>query len=271
MSTIRQSLKRTAPQLGLMVTYPAPGIVERIGSDWDWIWIDGQHGQFGYSDLLAMVRAADLVQRPALVRVPSLNAGTIGQVLDIGAQGVIIPCVDTVAQAEAAVQATKFAPLGERSYGGRRLADRIGRGYSHTANCDTLLIVQVETPSALANSAAIAAVPGVDCIFLGPDDLLLRRGTKMDVPRTTAMLREDMEAVIRSCHQHGKLGLVPAFGDEFLELAISLGYDLIACGGDAAFLSSGSKQAVATARAIQPGRRNAVAEAAPIARSARAY
>lgn len=124
MTPIRQLLLGNVSRLGLMMTYPAPGIVERIGADWDWIWIDGQHGQFGYSELLAMVRAADLVQRPSLVRVPSLDAGTIGQVLDIGADGVIIPCINMVAQAEVAVQAAKFAPMGERSYGGRRLADR---------------------------------------------------------------------------------------------------------------------------------------------------
>ena len=126
--------------------YPSPGALERIGGDWDWIWIDGQHGELGYQDALSLVRACDLIGRPAVVRVPGHEAGPIGKALDMGAAAVIVPCVDTPEQATIAVDAAKFPPLGKRSYGSRRNIDFQGRSYSDTANDDTLLIIQIESP-----------------------------------------------------------------------------------------------------------------------------
>src|SRR5688500_15778631 len=170
---------RNRPLLGLSVMYPGPGAVERIGPDWDWMWIDGQHGEMGYEQTLALVRACDLIQRPAVVRVPGHEAGPIGKTLDMGAAAVIVPCVDTAEQAGAGADAAKFPPLGKRSYGGRRPIDFQGRSYSDTANTDTLLIAQIESPQAIENADAIAATSGVDALFLGPDDLMLRRGHSM--------------------------------------------------------------------------------------------
>src|SRR2546425_11308236 len=176
MTSLRKMLDAGKPLLGLSVMYPSPGAVERIGPEWDWIWIDGQHGQMGYEQTFALVRACDLIQRPAVVRVPGHEFGSIGKTLDMGAAAVITPCVDTPEQARAVVDAAKFPPLGKRSYGGRRPIDFQGRTYSDTANIDTLLIAQIESPQAIDNVDAIASVAGVDALFLGPDDLMLRRG-----------------------------------------------------------------------------------------------
>ena len=70
MQNFAPTLAAGQAQLGLGICYPSPGVIERIGADWDWIWIDGQHGEIGYADVLEMVRACDLIVRPALVRVP---------------------------------------------------------------------------------------------------------------------------------------------------------------------------------------------------------
>ena len=119
MPLFRSVLQSRIPQLGLNVMYPSPGAVERIAPDWDWIWLDGQHGEIDYGEMLQLVRACDLVGRPAFVRVPGHEAGPIGLALDMGATGVIVPCVDMPEQARALVAAAKFPPLGKRSYGGR--------------------------------------------------------------------------------------------------------------------------------------------------------
>jgi 2-keto-3-deoxy-L-rhamnonate aldolase RhmA len=111
------------------------------------------------------------------VRVAGHEAGPIGLALDMGATGVIVPCVDTAEQARALVTAAKFPPLGNRSYGGRRPIDLHGRMYAHTANEDTLLLLQIESPLAITNAEQIAAIPGVDGLFLGPDDIMFRRGS----------------------------------------------------------------------------------------------
>lgn len=253
MSSFRDALKQSGVQLGLCVMYPSAGVLERIGADWDWVWIDGQHGELGYQDQLALVRACSLVQRPAFVRVPWLEAGHIGLALDMGAQGIIVPCVDTPAEALKAVHAAKFPPLGKRSYGGRRPIDLQGRLYSNTANEDVMLVIQLETPEALENADAIAAIPGVDALFLGPDDILLRRGIAMDVPRTKELLRRDMETVITACHKHGKVGVMVGMSPEILELCATLGYGMVVAGGDVGFLAAGSKKAAIDARALLKG------------------
>ena len=78
MASFRDVLRTGAPQLGLCVMYPSPGVVERIGPDWDWIWIDGQHGELGHGDVLQLVRACDLIKRPAFVRVAGHEGGRSG-------------------------------------------------------------------------------------------------------------------------------------------------------------------------------------------------
>ncbi|MBN1674161.1 MAG: hypothetical protein JXR37_24140 [Kiritimatiellae bacterium] len=241
------------PQLGLCMMYPAPGIIEAIGPDWDWIWIDGQHGELGYGDVLGMVRAANLIERPAIVRVASHDYGAIGRALDTGADGVILPMVDTPKQAEAAVKAAKFPPIGQRSYGGRRPVDLHGRDYTGTANEDTLLIVQIETPEALVNAEAIAAVPGVDALFLGPDDLMLRRGHPMAMPKPKDVLAADMQSVVAACARHGKLAVTVGIGADMFELCLRAGFHLIVAGGDVFFLADGSRCAAAAARRAAAG------------------
>ena len=252
------------PLLGLSVMYPSPGAVERIGPDWDWMWLDGQHGEMGYEQVLALVRACDLIGRPAVVRVPGHDFGAIGKTLDMGAAAVITPVVDTVEQAQAVVNAAKFPPLGKRSYGGRRPIDFQGRNYSDTANRDTLLIAQIESPQAVDNSDAIAAVEGVDALFLGPDDLMLRRGYSMTSPRSKETLGKDMEVVIRACQKHGKVGVMVGVGEEMLKLCLSMGFQMIVSGGDVGFLAGGSKQASGDARAVIAGEaKKAAPESAP--------
>lgn len=262
MKSFRDALK-TTPLLGLNVMYPAPGIIERVGPDWDWVWIDGQHGQLGYEDKLAAVRACNLIGKPAVVRVPSHEFGGIGLVLDMAADGVMVPVVDTPQQAKAVVNAAKFPPLGGRSYGGRRVIDRQGRTFSDTANDDTLLIAQIETPEAVENAEAIAAVPGVDALFLGPDDVLLRRGYKMTEPRNQKILGGDMQAVVDACRNQGKIPCMVGMGAEMLKLCLEMGFRLIVSGGDVAFLANGSKQTAADARAILQNQAAAAKPGAP--------
>lgn len=255
MPRLRDKL-RSGPKIGLSVMYPAPGMIERIGPDWDWIWIDAQHGQLGYQDVLALVRAAETAGSSAVVRVPWNEFAWIGRALDTHCDAVVVPCVENVAEAKQAVAAAKFPPLGRRSYGSRRIIDRIGRAYSDTANDDVMLIVQIESPEALANADAIAAVPGVDGLFLGPDDVTLRRGHSMTAPRNPAMLEADMTAMANACHKHNKIAVTVAIGPEMLRLVRRLGYQMIACAGDVGLLANTSKTVTAEARAV-------LSEAAP--------
>lgn len=237
-----QASLAAGPQLGLCIMYPAPGIIERIGLDWDWLWIDGQHGELGYGDVLAAVRAGDLVGRPSIVRVPGHEAGAIGKVLDTAATGVMVPMVDNAEQAKRIVSAAKFPPLGSRSYGGRRPVDRMGRGYANRGEAQPLLVCQIETPEGLANADAIAAVEGVDVLFFGPDDMALRQGMPMDAPRPEGCFDDAHSQVAHAARSHGKHAGGVFRTPATLRFAVEIGYRLIVAAADVLFLAEGSRQ-----------------------------
>jgi len=241
--TLRTALAQQ-PLLGLCVTYPAPGIIERIGADWDWIWIDGQHGELHGSDLLEAVRTCDVVGRPAVVRVPGSAYGAIGKALDTAAAGVMAPMVQDATQAGELVQAAKFPPLGIRSYGGRRPIDRFGRSYAQPEHArQPLLICQIESPNGLKNVEAIAAVDGVDVLFFGADDMALQAGLPLDQPRPAGYFDEALQRVAAAAAAEGKLAGGVFTTTEALQQAVELGYRLIAGSADASLLAAGSREA----------------------------
>ncbi len=236
------------PQLGFCNMYPAPGIVERVAPDWDWIWVDGQHGELDYTDMLSAVRACNLVKRAAIVRVPGQEYGHIGKALDMNPEGIMVPMVDTVEQAKGVVYAAKFPPFGSRSYGGRRPIDLDGRSYSHPDQPQPVLICQIETQEGLRNASQIAAVDGVDVIFFGPDDMAMREGMPMDKPRPEGHFDEALAIVAKAAAEHGKLAGGVFTTPDTLVKAVSLGYRLIVASGDVGLLANGSKAATKTLR-----------------------
>jgi 4-hydroxy-2-oxoheptanedioate aldolase len=239
---------KPGPLLGLGISYPSVGALERIGPDWDWIWIDAQHGDIDISETAALVRTAELIGRPALVRIPGIDPPWVGKALDFGAAGVIVPMIESLEEARAMVRAAKFPPLGNRSFGGRRVIDRMGRGSYQTANRDTVLILQVESSNAVALAEDFAAIDGVDGLFPGPDDHAIRDGRDVDAPKSRDVIGNQTRTVAEACERHGKLSVGLAFTDAALEMAKEYRYRLVACGGDSAFLASGSKSAMQKAR-----------------------
>ena len=244
MATFGEMLK-SGPQLGLGIFYPAPGIIERIGPDWDWIWIDGQHGEMGYTDVLAAVRACNMIKKFAVVRVPGHDSGLIGLALDTATDGLMVPMVENVEQAKKIVRAAKFPPLGSRSFGGRRPIDLFGRAYCHADSPhQPLLICQIENKQGLENADAIAAVEGVDALYFSPDDMSLSGGMAMDKPRPEGCFDKEQKILADACKKNGKIAGGVYVNPKTLSAAVKLGYTLIACAGDVGFLADGSKQAV---------------------------
>ena len=229
-------------QIGLGIMYPASGVIERIGSDWDWLWIDGQHGSLDYRDLIAAVRACNLIGRPAVVRVPSNEFGAIGTALDTGAEGVMVPLVNSADEARKAVKAAKFPPLGERSYGGRRPIDLFGRSYAHQSVAQPLLICQIETSAALTDVKGIAAVEGVDAVFFGPDDMRLEARLPMDAPLPQDYFLKAKRAIADAALAHGIVAgsVFPSL--ELIKEGIGLGYRLVVATADAVLLANGSRK-----------------------------
>ena len=139
---------------GFAINYPAPGIIENIGSDWDFLWLDGQHGQIFPEQMLSMIRAAELLQVDTLLRVPGHEPGVVGPYADMLPTALMIPMINTAAEARQIVRATRFAPQGSRSFGGRRPVDRAGREYYRTT--EPVLVAQIETAEGLSNVDSIA-------------------------------------------------------------------------------------------------------------------
>jgi 4-hydroxy-2-oxoheptanedioate aldolase len=235
--------KSPRPLFGLSIMYPSVGALERIGPDWDWIWIDAQHGDMDYRESVNLVRVTTLIGCPGVVRIPSHDPGWVGKLLDAGAAGIIVPMVENVQEAKAMIAAAKFPPLGNRSYGGRRVVDFQGRGYYKTANQDTVLIIQLESNEAVAQADEIASTAGVDGLFLGPDDLFIRDGKDVDMAKTPETIGKQHKTVAAACRKHGKLLVGHGVNDATLGMAKEYGYDMVIGGGDVTFLAGGSKTA----------------------------
>ncbi|OZC84539.1 aldolase [Rhodococcus sp. 06-418-1B] len=172
---------------------------------WDYIALDLQHGLIGYSGMLAGLAAIDAANGPAgLIRVEANNATVIGRALDAGAAGVIVPLVDTAADAAAAVSAATYPPTGIRSYGPMRSQLRIGPNPAD-ADRDTVVLAMIETPQGLANVEEICAVPGLDGVYVGPSDLRLAVGGSSP---TDASVDEQFEAaLVRVCRAAAAAGI----------------------------------------------------------------
>jgi 2-keto-3-deoxy-L-rhamnonate aldolase RhmA len=166
--------KTSGPALGLWVTLESASISEIATClQLDWIVVDAEHGHLDLKEIVEHLRATRNTNTTALVRVQEIEQGQIKRVLDIGADGVLIPQVKTAAEVEQAVQFAMYPPRGIRGIGAER-STRWGmsmRQAAQTANDRTLVIPLIETREALENIDAILAVPGIAAIFFGPADL----------------------------------------------------------------------------------------------------
>jgi 2-keto-3-deoxy-L-rhamnonate aldolase RhmA len=222
----------------MLYSYPAPGIIERIAKDWDWVWIDGQHGELEYTDILAAVRACNAADRPAVVRVPDHAYGTIGKVLDTAPDGIMVPMINTAEEAKDVVQSVKFPPVGNRSYGARRIIDLHGRTYADGYD-NPVLIAQIETRTAVDNLEDIAAVEGVDCLFIGLDDMSMRDGADMsqiDLDQYDPML----EKVAAAAKKHSRIAAGVFTSIPRIAKAVQMGFSLMCAVGDVGLLAGAS-------------------------------
>ena len=201
--SLRQRLHSGESLYGAWCLVPSPFLAEVLAvAGFDWICLDVQHGLIGYDTMLGMLQAIG-ERAPALVRVPWNTPDEIMRPLDAGAAGVIVPMVNTAAEAEAAVGACRYAPEGFRSWGPSRAS--LGKpGYTPaSANESTLCIVMVETVEGVENVEEIVAVNGVDAILIGPYDLALSWSGELERPGRTIRDRELIDRVISVCAQAG--------------------------------------------------------------------
>jgi len=200
---LRQRWNAGEAALGAWLSIPDSFCAEVVArTEFDYVCVDCQHGQIGYSSLPSILQAINLGTATPTVRVPWNEPGIIGKSLDAGARAIIIPMVNTRTQAEAAVSACRYAPDGSRSYGPTRVSRQEGADYHANANADTAVITMIETREALDNLDDILSVPGIDAIYVGPADLSISLGLPPGNNDGDPVFDEAYETILAACDRH---------------------------------------------------------------------
>jgi 2-keto-3-deoxy-L-rhamnonate aldolase RhmA len=175
--------------VGITVSSPDPNIYcAAANSGFDYTWIEMQHSPLTYSDVAKMIWACRGASAMPFIRVPDATESEIQKATDIGAVGIIVPTVDTVEKAQAAVKWSKYPPEGRRSQGSGQYGALWGSDYRQTINANMVVVIMIETPLGVANAKEIAAVPGIDVIFAASTDLGNFSGTKQGEPKYESMV-----------------------------------------------------------------------------------
>jgi 4-hydroxy-2-oxoheptanedioate aldolase len=245
-NTFKRALYAGRSQIGLWCTLSNHYSLEVVaGAGFDWLVLDCEHSPNDLESLLTQLQAVAPYPASPVVRVPWNDMVAIKRVLDIGAQTVLVPYVQNVDEARAAVAAVRYPPRGVRGVGGTTRATRFGRirDYAKRAHEETCLLVQLETQDALGHIEAIAAVDGIDGLFIGPADLHASMGYAGEVANPNVFpLIED---AIRRIRATGKApGIL--VGDEALaKRCIDAGSLFTAVGSDTGILARGAEQLAA--------------------------
>ncbi|MGH9662844.1 MAG: HpcH/HpaI aldolase family protein [Bryobacteraceae bacterium] len=188
-NTAKQKLAAGKQIVGGTVSSPDPNIYCAMASaGFDFLWIEMQHSPLTYEDVSKMIWACRGTPAIPFIRVPDATESDIQKATDIGALGIIVPTVDTVEKAEAAVKWARYPPEGRRSMGGGQYRELWGNDYRQSVNDNMMVVIMIETPLGVANAKEIAAVPGIDVIFAASGDLGNFSGHKQGDPEYEALV-----------------------------------------------------------------------------------
>ena len=225
-------LKAGQPAVGTWLSLgsiTAARFMARAG--FDWLTIDIEHSLVGWETMTHMLGSIADAGCIALARVPSNRHDHIKRVLDNGAMGVVVPMVNSRKEAEDAVAAMKYPPFGNRSVGGSVHALNFGataNEYYAQANDELLVVLQCEHIAAVENADAIFSVPGIDAIFVGPNDLAASMRSKDGKPASGQATKEVMDHILKTCKKHGVAPGLHTDGDDEANARIAEGWQFIA-------------------------------------------
>jgi len=206
---VKRRLAAGEPSIGTWLGLPSPETAEFVsGLGFDWLVVDMEHNPIDIRTLSLMFTAMAHGQAAPMVRIPWNTPEHFKRVLDAGAWGVVVPMVNTQAEAELAAAAMRYPLLGTRSVGGRRHGTSFNAPEVHYfghANDELLLVVQIEHISGVENADAILSVPGIDACFIGPNDLAASMGIGVKVPLESdhPELQAAIAAIGDACRRHG--------------------------------------------------------------------
>jgi 2-keto-3-deoxy-L-rhamnonate aldolase RhmA len=220
----------------------------------DWAFLDCEHSSMELDTAAQLAVAALPLGITPLVRVPGLEPWHASRLLDNGAQGIVFPHIEDAAQAQRAVDACRFPPLGHRSMGGG--LPQVGFASvpvgetARLVNEETMVVVMIESPRGVTNCEEIAAVPGVDALLVGTNDLCFEMGIpgQFNDPRVTEAYRK----VIAACRKHGRFaGMGGMYTPELIERHVAMGVQLVLSGSDFSLLMQAGAARAAVVRGFE--------------------
>ncbi len=246
-NTLKAALRREEPQIGLWLALADAYAAEICGdAGFDWVLIDGEHAPNDLRSILGQLQALAPYPVHPVVRPPVGDVSLIKQLLDIGAQSLLIPMVESAEQARLLVSAVTYPPAGIRGVGSR-LA-RSSRfdgipGYLQQADAEICLMLQIETRAGLANLEGIAGVEGVDGVFIGPSDLSASLGHRGNPghPEVQSAIADGIARIRRT----GKAAGILAANEKLARQYLAAGCSFVAVGADVTLLAQGARELAA--------------------------
>jgi 2-keto-3-deoxy-L-rhamnonate aldolase RhmA len=203
-NTVKQKLADGKQVVGATVLLPDQDLYCAVANaGFDFTWIEMQHSPLTYQDVAHMVWACRGAAAIPFVRVPDATEGDIQKAVDLGALGIVVPMVDTVEKAQNAVRFAKYPPVGRRSQGSGQYGRLWGADYRATANDNIMIVALIENPAGVEIADRIAAVPGVDVVFIASTDLGSFSGLRQGDAPYEALVARALEAVTKAGRKVG--------------------------------------------------------------------
>jgi len=230
---VKARLQSGQASIGTWLCVPSPYLAEQVAhAGFDWLVCDAEHNPMSIETLAGMFMAIAGTGAVPMVRLPWNTGENIKRALDAGAWGVVVPMVNSRHEAEQAVAAAKYPPLGIRSVGGGRHRISLGADreadYTERANEQTMVVVQIEHMDAVANADAILSVPGVDACYIGPNDLLASMGHSPAGESTHPDFVDAVAHVLMTAKTHGVAPGMHVYSSEAVNRRLAQGFQMLA-------------------------------------------
>jgi 2-keto-3-deoxy-L-rhamnonate aldolase RhmA len=232
------------------MSIPNPVVVEMLAQTGpDFLLIDGEHAPIAPQALPLLLPAAERQNLPVVYRVAWNRIELIKAALDCGVSGLMVPMINSAAEAKEAVAAAKYPPMGKRGMGAWRASNYYldDGAYVERANKDMLMVLQIETREAVRDVEAIAAVPGVDVLFIGPADLSRSLGLASGKPKKE--MRKAYAQVVQAAQKNGIAAGIDVASPDYAPIYRELGFTFTTFGTDYGFMIEGGKAGIANLRA----------------------
>jgi 4-hydroxy-2-oxoheptanedioate aldolase len=243
-------LQAGEPSVGTWLALPSPEVADYISPlGFDWLTIDAEHSAIDITTLSRMFGAIAATGTAPMVRIPWNTGENIKRVLDAGAWGIVVPMVNSRAEAEAAVQAAKYPPRGNRSLGGGMRAVRWSASadeYVKHIDDEVAVVLQIEHIAGVEVADEILSVPGVDACFIGPNDLAASMGISLCVPLESdhPELVAAIDEIRAACIRNGVAPGIHCSGPAGVNQRIAEGFQFLALASELKFLLSGLQDAL---------------------------